>query len=248
MKYKYHLESHQGLRNENQDNAAIFKNKYGYAVAVLADGMGGHIGGKLASSMAIRVMEVLFMELDLTNMTDENIIIWSKAAVDTIKKEMILYSNEHPEVSDMGTTLVFVIFGKSKIYITNIGDSRAYKIENKTATQLTVDQNYVNSIEDPEEKARISLTVVGEYLTSSLGPNKEMKVESFFIPIDIKDHIVLTCDGIHKFIPEQKFTKLLVSTQSSEQLVKKLISTAKKNKSTDNMTAISIQSEVGGGA
>lgn len=240
MKYKYDLITEQGKRKENQDNAAIFVNKFGFAMAVLADGMGGHIGGRTASTVAIKVLDYTFSVTDFTNFTDEEMKKWSEDQVHTIKKEMIALSQKNAGLDDMGTTLVFVIFGKNKLYITNIGDSRAYKIDGKNVSQLTVDQNYINSIDDPIKKAEIELTVVGQYLTSSLGPQKEMKIDFLIEPISLDDHIVLTCDGIHKVIPEKAFEKTLTSGANHKAILSKLIKQSIKHNSMDNMTAVSI--------
>jgi len=73
MYFEYELLSEKGIRSENQDNALVTTNNKGNALIVLADGMGGHIGGKTASSIAVRYLKELFKSIDLDSMNESEI-------------------------------------------------------------------------------------------------------------------------------------------------------------------------------
>jgi len=157
---------------------------------------------------------------------------------------MILFAKNNPRIDDMGTTLVFALVGKDKVYFTNIGDSRAYIIQNKKVRLVTKDQNYINSIDDPVERKTVEMTIVGQYLVSSLGPNKQTKIDNYVELLDYDTTIILTSDGIHKFIPEKLLHKIIISNTSNLSIMmNKLIRSAKKYNSTDNMTGVVLRSE-----
>ena len=242
MSFIYNLISDKGKRDENQDNALVSINDFGYAIAVLADGMGGHIGGKTASTIAIKLINYLFGDLDLSKMNDKQIKKWSLQVVDAIRNEMILASKNDPRIDDMGTTLVFAIINKDKAYVVNIGDSRAYLINNqkKSIELITSDQNYINTIDDTDERRKVEQTIVGQYLTSSLGPNKQTKVDYYSINLDLENTILLTSDGIHKYIPSKVFEKIVLAS-NQKSILQKLIKFSKKYDSYDNMTAVIIK-------
>ena len=122
-------------RKTNQDSFYVSKE---LKLFIVADGMGGHNGGDIASQMAVKVMP----EFTKSNLADEPLTLISnsiKHANTSIKK----YGETHPELVGMGTTIVSLYFKGQNLYVGNVGDSRAYLINNQKIFQLSKDHSLV---------------------------------------------------------------------------------------------------------
>ncbi|WP_027334640.1 PP2C family protein-serine/threonine phosphatase [Mycoplasmopsis felifaucium] len=231
------------VRLENQDALATFVND-DFSLLILCDGMGGHYGGGLASSIAINVFDKEFRKslpkLD-ENYKVQTYIDWFKKTVSQAKKEMIKISDKDEAKLDMGTTVTgALICEKAKfIVIFNIGDSRTYILTTYgEIKQITIDHNYLNQLISqgvPEIEAKKFRNQAS--LTSALGPDKKTKIEIF--TIDSKDFdsiyaIVSTSDGTHDFINKPILEAMLRKNESAQKLSSEIVNYALDNHSTDN--------------
>ena len=227
------------IRDENQDLAAVFKNK-DMVFAILCDGMGGHFGGSFASKATIETYQKLFKKYK----KGQDPLSWFTKAVRVANKEMTAIAKRDEKLLDMGTTLTAILIFDNKGFIFNIGDSRVYYYDD-SLHQLTIDQNvrnyYIHEHNISEEQA--ANIHAGNALTSALGPKKRTSIDLFEIDIDEKaQFIILTSDGIHDYISKSLFSDIIsFKSFSLEQKLDHLIKSAIKGNSGDNLTGIILE-------
>lgn len=230
------------FRKENQDSLIFLKNKTGQVLAVVCDGLGGHSCGDIASSMAVSMLKNFFHKTDWKKLkTDEQIYDWLRTSVNSIQDAMNEYILSHEEANDMGTTMVITLISNHKVYLVNIGDSRAYLFNDKGLKQLTSDHNILNLYLKNNPEKLVEMDVNKTYwkaLTSALGPIKNLTVDIFNLPITTPSYFLLTSDGVHDFLEEWEISNILERNSSLKSKVKMLIKQALNNVSTDNLSAI----------
>ncbi|WP_033161254.1 PP2C family protein-serine/threonine phosphatase [[Mycoplasma] collis] len=238
MKFKAYSEK--GERNENQDKSEIFETENNILM-ILCDGMGGHFGGQKASDIAINEFKKTFFDNIIPPADENEVKKWFTNNISNVTSAMIEFAKKHPNYHDMGTTLVSILIYKKekKAYIANVGDSRAYCVDD-TLIQLTTDQNYLNHLIKKENYDFETASKIkgAHYLMSSLGPDKKLELEFLTIDnIDDYKYFLLTSDGIHDFINYNEFEALLISSGFSlKKQCEKIVEKALKSNSNDNLT------------
>lgn len=231
------------VREENQDRATVIDNNIA-TLALLCDGMGGHFGGSLASSITINTFE---NEMETLPNDKTKIFEWFKNAIKQCKANMVLEAGNDAMKKDMGTTVTAAIIYKDTkdIFIFNIGDSRTY-IFDGLLHQITIDHNLMNYyiIEDNMSEFQASKLPGAAALTSALGPNKKTNIEAFTIDSSKeKRTIILTSDGIHDYITKPNFEMIVSNNTSLDEKTNTLINQAIMGESTDNLTIIMLEVE-----
>ena len=126
------------VRSHNEDSVTIINNDKSEFILAIADGMGGHKAGEVASKIAIDHIRDSFYKLDTIGSKDEA-IEWLRLIVKEINNKIFEYAKEHPESKGLGTTLVIAIKTNDYILYGNIGDSSGYVIKNNTLHKVTKD-------------------------------------------------------------------------------------------------------------
>ena len=237
--------SHKGyIRKVNQD--AFFqhdtligplKNLY-----VLADGMGGHRGGEVASKLAV---DTIIHSVKKANNSIEPIQVLEQAILEAnqrIFKEAV----EDPTLYNMGTTVIASCIVEKKIYIAHVGDSRFYVFTNHLE-QITKDHSYVQELVDvgaiTQEEARNHPQK--NKITRAVGIDPSIQVDTYTIDLaTIQSEIqyILICtDGLTNMITEEEISERIKKENSIQSICEKLISEALKAGGTDNITCIVIQ-------
>lgn len=232
-------------RKSNQDYLDFVQNLSGQYLAIICDGMGGHLHGEIASKMAVENLIKHFNRTDFSKYTDKKINSWFRNTILKIQEEMLEYAKDNPETMDMGTTMIACLLANGKVFVLNIGDSRLYKLHHDKIYQITSDQNIWNdknykSLQENQLKAKYTQTYSNTFwkvLTSALGPNKTLKIDTYVIE-DTNGIYVLTTDGVHDYVEEYDFKEILESKNKLNEKAKMLISRALNNMSTDNLTAL----------
>lgn len=241
---KYTVKTNIGVvRDENQDRADVLENDI-FVLAILCDGMGGHYGGSLASSITIATFK---KEMSyVSNMNKEQIWDWFKNTIKKAKGKMIEEAGGDAKKKDMGTTVTSaIIFKQTKeIFIFNIGDSRTY-IYDGLLHQITVDHNLMNYyiINENMSEFEASRLPGASALTSALGPIKKTNIEAFAISGTAVENplLVLTSDGIHDYISKPNFEMVLAANSSFEEKSETLIKDAIRGGSTDNLSIVILE-------
>lgn len=223
-------------RKANEDHGAHFITQNGL-VSVVCDGMGGHVGGAIASEVAITAIHEF---LDSQYFEDPREAIG--LAIDAANNAIVQRTMVEPELSGMGSTCVLLIVRDAKVYIGHVGDSRIYLIREKKITQLTKDHSFVQMLVDMGEisKEQAELHPRKNEITNALGlPNMSpatVKVEP--ITPQAGDCFLLCSDGLSGMVSDHSIEKIVsrqreLRTQERADL---LVQTANANGGVDNIT------------
>ncbi|MFH1283546.1 MAG: Stp1/IreP family PP2C-type Ser/Thr phosphatase [bacterium] len=218
-------------RKRNEDCIYYSKEK---ALLAVADGLGGHLAGEFASKKAV---DMLIDELRV-----EPKIVRPKYLAAIIKKindEIFRISLSNIKYDGMGSTLVFALKREDRIYIANIGDSRAYLLRNGHLRQLTVDHSHVQYL---LEKGEISFEEMRRHplrnlITKSLGLRISESPDIFDLGVEEGDLYLLCSDGLTNMLTDQKIKELLLNHMPLKKKVAKLIDAANEKGGKDNISA-----------
>lgn len=251
MRVKYGYKTDIGeYRKNNQDYLGFDQNPSGQYLAIICDGMGGHKYGEVASKMAVENLIKHFNRTDFSKYSDKQVNFWFRNTIIKIQEKMFKYAQDNPETMDMGTTMVACLIANDKVFVLNIGDSRLYKLHYDELYQITSDQNIWNdknyrSLQENQLKAKYAKTYSNTFwkvLTSALGPNKTLKIDTYVIQ-NTDGTYILTTDGVHDYVDEYDFIEILESKNKLNEKAKMLINRALNNMSTDNLTALIFEIE-----
>lgn len=246
-KLDYFGATEKGRRPRNEDSFLIFTNDFGNLVAIIADGMGGHKGGEMASKSVVKMIKREIKEIDFNSFNEDEAKSFLLNKIRVFQKDLKKIGEEFPVYSDMGSTLNMNIFCNDKVFTINIGDSRTQSFIKKEIVIITEDHNLATLAEKDERYAHYKGQ--SNMLTSSLGPNKNTIADFFTINLESKSgYILMSCDGVHNFVPNISMMKII--KQNSKTIKEKVVNVLEKaynNNSNDNMTFILIKYEKGKG-
>ena len=222
--------SHVGVvRSTNQDSAFI-----GQRLLVMADGMGGHAGGDIASATAVHRIRELDTDTDLGPADLEETIY-------TAQQDIIDRVNSEPVLSGMGTTVTSLILDGDQFTLAHIGDSRAYRLRGDQLEQVTADHTFVQHLIDtgrlaPEEaenhpQRSVLLRVLGDVEGTS-----RLDVETF--PAQDGERWLLCSDGLSGVVDDAILATTLREISDREACAQKLIDLAIAGGGPDNITCI----------
>ncbi len=234
------------IRSHNEDSVTILKNKTDEYLLLVADGMGGHRAGEVASSMAVTHLGKRFNETaTIGNKLDA--INWMQDNINEINKKILDYAKEYPEASGLGTTVVMALLTKDYLIFGNIGDSSGFVIKNNKLLKVTKDHTLVNALvangELTEEEAKYHPKK--NVLMKALGSNEKAEIDIFDVDTNI-DGIFLCSDGLTNMLSKEQIEKVLSDTELEiEEKVIKLIRKSNARGGTDNISiAYLIKEEV----
>jgi len=217
------------------------------SIFVLADGMGGHNAGDIASKIAVENMIDFFDNLDKKGFNSHiKPTSIQKIICDAINKtnEFVFEKSQtNPKLNGMGTTIVLASFQRPNImHIANVGDSRAYLLRNNILTILTEDHSVTatmlrNGTITPTEA---KIHPYRHHLTKSIGTSDKVKAYTYFFTLAPEDKILLCSDGLWNVLSDKKIVELLQKQISPEKICKKLIDKANDLQSMDNISSIVI--------
>jgi protein phosphatase len=235
-------------REHNEDSFCILPE---HRLFIVADGMGGHRAGDVASKMATHAIASFFQATVNDDATwpfsfDPHLTIDENRLVTGIKlanKKIFEASIKHREVHGMGTTVVGALFSKErrKVYVAHVGDSRAYRVRRGQIQQLTRDHSLVNDyllvMPDMTEEQKEELPK--NVITRALGMQDSVAVD--MVPDDPEpgDIYVLCSDGLSGMIEDADILRLIGEAgQDMESAAKNLIQRANDNGGEDNITVV----------
>ena len=233
------------VRSHNEDNVTIISNDYKEFVLAIADGMGGHKAGEVASSIAINHIEESFDKIEALGTKDES-IEWLRKIVKEINKKIFDHAKKHPESKGLGTTLVIAIKTENYVLYGNIGDSSGYVIKNEKLYKVTKDHTYVGmllgtgKITEEDAKSHPGKNL----LTRALGANDPIEIDIFDIDTSVRG-LFLCSDGLTNMLNEEQIEKVLNSNLPIEEAVVKLIKKANSRGGTDNISVAYLKKESG---
>ena len=233
------------VRSHNEDSVTIINNDQNEFILAVADGMGGHKAGEVASAIAIEHIKESFYALETIG-NKEEAIEWLRTIVKEINEKIFDYAKKNPESKGLGTTLVIAIKTDDYILYGNIGDSSGYVIKNNTLHKVTKDHTYVGMLLTSgrltEESAK---NHPGKnLLTRALGANDPIEIDIFDIDTSVKG-LFLCSDGLTNMLTDEQIEKILNSALPIEEMVVKLIKKANSRGGTDNISIAYLKKESG---
>jgi protein phosphatase len=213
---------------------------------LVADGMGGHAAGEIASRMAVTVL------LDLVLRTPDWIMRLDEHAVQEAARRMrdrlqqiqtalVERANAEPYLAGMGTTLTLAVILGADLMLVHVGDSRAYLMRQGQFRQLTKDQTVIQELIDsgavtPQDAARHRLR---HMLTSALSTeNRPISVEIRWLGLADGDQLLLCSDGLTEMVPDVKITEVLKQPGSAQAACQTLVDLALQAGGKDNVTVV----------
>lgn len=230
-------------RSVNEDRAEMFVRSDFVRLGVVADGMGGHNAGDIASDMAITKIGEFFESAPPDQFSSEQAIKqWFLDAVKKINSAIFTYSLTHEDCQGMGTTFLAVVFSDNQKILCHIGDSRAYEWHEGHMKQLTKDHSYVNvlvesgeiSEEEAERHPRKNL------ITKSLGTEKNIEPEFISLHIPTYSYLLLCSDGLSNKLSMEDMKNILATDASLHEKGKHLVDLANEKGGEDNISLVLI--------
>lgn len=235
MEY-YYMTDPGKVRDHNEDSVIIAENLNKEILMAVADGMGGHNAGEIASSIAISHIGKRFKEISSVG-NKEDAINWLQETVSEINVLIYKYTEEHPESSGMGTTFVVTILTKDFLLYGNIGDSSGFAIRKEKIHKITMDHTLVNMLvksgELTEEEAKDHPRK--NVLMKALGATTSVDMDIFDVETDI-DGILLCSDGLTNMLDHEQILKVLTEDLTVKEKVEKLIYKANNRGGNDNIS------------
>jgi protein phosphatase len=221
----------------NQDASGVLRLRHGW-LAIICDGMGGFRGGEVASRMAVASMIQYFKQVAMSE--DIPLNQYLADAIAWANHQIWEYAQRHPEVNQMGTTVVAILCYRQWAYIAHVGDSRLYLLRDGVLLRLTKDHSMVQRLIDAGE---ISEEDAMEHPRSNIisrvvGHSPEIDVESQETPILLAagDRWLLCTDGLYRMVHETDICYQLRDGQSPQVICDTLIDMANRAGGRDNIT------------
>lgn len=233
------------VRQYNEDNYYVFDEAANHAdlgmLIAVADGMGGHNGGDVASQVAVNTVASYYSTRRKDSPLDRLI-----STVEQANRQIFDISQENEGLYGMGTTLTTMVFRGRDAHIAHVGDSRAYLYREGQLTQLTDDHSLVaqavrEGILTPEQAARHPQRSI---ITRALGTKDAVEVDSLTIQVQPGDVMVLSSDGLHGFVDDEEIQGYL-DTYGTEPdvLAQHLVQAALARGGNDNVSLVTVRVE-----
>jgi serine/threonine protein phosphatase PrpC len=222
------------VREGNEDSALISEN-----LIAVADGMGGHAGGEVASAIAINSLVELLSVLDSTEIDLDSKDDLFVNITHQIDAKILQSSKDDPELSGMGTTLTALNISENNVGLLHVGDSRCYRYRDKKLEQLSIDHTVMQELID---QGRLSPDEVASHPQRSLLTQALMGdsgITPILINFQIKsgDKFLLCSDGLSNVLSNYEIIKI-IEANSDEQVIPALIAAVKEKGAPDNITII----------
>ena len=233
------------VREHNEDSVTILKNISGEYLWVVADGMGGHRKGEVASALTVAHLGKRFTESASIG-TKIDAVNWLSDNIAEINKEILDYGEENENSKGLGTTVVAAIVTKEFLIFANIGDSSGYVMKNKKLHRVTKPHTLVNLLVDagdltPEQALNHPKKNV---ITRALGTNNIVKVDIFKIDINTYDKYLLCTDGLSNEVLKEEILREISDINDYNTACDKLVLLAKNRGGRDNITVLLFGGEV----
>ena len=226
-------------RTNNQDYANQYKNKAGKSMVFLADGMGGHRAGNIASEMAVTDLGAAWVATEISTINE--VREWFAENLEKENQQIHLIGQDE-EHKGMGTTLEAVAVIDDQVLFAHVGDSRIGLVRNGEYHQLTSDHSLVNALlkagQITEEEA--AHHPQRNIITQSIGQKDELQPDFGMVTVEAGDFIVINSDGLTNMISGDEIRDIVVSDLSVEEKAKTLVRFANNAGGLDNITVVLI--------
>ena len=234
------------VRSHNEDSVTIVKNASNEHLMIVADGMGGHRAGEVASSMVVTQIGSRFSETKAIG-TKLDAVNWLKENIDEVNNNILKYGEENPNSQGLGTTAVMALLTNEFLMFVNIGDSSGYVLKDKKLHKITKEHTLVNFLVETGEisKEEAINHPKKNVLMKALGASAKVEADIFEVDPNI-DAIMLCSDGLTNMLTKDQIEAVLIEDDiSSEEKLIKLIKKCNSRGGTDNISIAYLVKENG---
>ncbi|TWT28145.1 Stp1/IreP family PP2C-type Ser/Thr phosphatase [Planomicrobium sp. CPCC 101110] len=245
--FQYVIETDTGKKREiNEDRVAVLKRPEGLLLVLVADGMGGHNAGDVASEMTVNSLSTLFLEERAEAFSSiESKKEWLSEHIQNVNKEVYEYAGNNPACKGMGTTLIAALIDDAGCVMCHIGDSRAYVIDG-TVEQLTRDHSYVNVLIDSgeisEEEAEDHPKK--NWIVKALGTEPGIEGEFLHFPLAPPLYLLICSDGLSNKVTKEDIAAIVCSPMPLSKKGEELVKLANHLGGEDNISFVLLSSLV----
>ena len=231
-------------RSENQDRFSVFLPESDSLCCLISvcDGMGGAAGGATAAETAIKIYNDSVAEMLCDCDGDGAVMAVLSRAAEKASSAVFELASKNPELSGMGTTLVSFFNFNGSSFLLNIGDSRAYLINENEIKQISHDHSYVQRLIDSGElsPSKAANHPQKNIITRAVGIEPEVIPDVKKLDTTGFTYLLLCSDGLHGEVKDQEIKKVIFdsSTDSIKEKAEALVSLANKKGGNDNITAV----------
>ncbi|AEV69136.1 Stp1/IreP family PP2C-type Ser/Thr phosphatase [Acetivibrio clariflavus] len=232
------------VRETNEDSYKVISGREGLPdTFIVADGMGGHNSGELASRMAVDLSEEYLLKFLQPGLDEENILPFICNMMTEVNRCIYLKAKESEENFGMGTTFVIGMFFNGKFFIGHVGDSRVYLLRNGSLQKLTTDHSYIEelikngSLSREEARNHPRKNVI----TRALGCEENVDIDTYCVDVDNDDLFVLCTDGLTNMLSENDILAVINSDDEPQYICSELVKLANERGGEDNITVIIVK-------
>ncbi|CCQ96060.1 Serine/threonine phosphatase stp [[Clostridium] ultunense Esp] len=231
------------IRDINQDAYYISSHKE-HPLFIIADGMGGHKAGEIASRMAVEIIssrlekDLKRLELDDSGIKDKIVCSISKANEKIYRKAL-----EEEKFSGMGTTVTLAYKNNEKIFIGHVGDSRAYLFRKGVLSQITKDHSLVEELirNGSISKEEAKLHPQRNIITRAVGTSKEIESDLIVQENNKGDILLLCTDGLTNMLMDEEIKEYLLVNEDMQKVCDELVKLSNDKGGYDNITVLAIK-------
>ena len=244
------LETDVGMVREHNEDSAFKDPSHGFFI--VADGMGGHAAGEVASAMAVQTvretLEAQRAEIDAftANPTDvgrRGLVQLLQTAVLQAHQAVFQRGQNEPDKAGMGTTLDVVVVAGPEAFVAHVGDSRTYLIRDGRTSQITTDHTVaeVLVIEGKLTIEEAQVSPLRTILVNAIGVSADVGVEMAHVTLKRGDRMLLCSDGLHDYFPSDEEIASRLSEARPGEALKEMVELAKTRGGHDNITGVVLQ-------
>ena len=206
----------------------------------VADGMGGHSKGEVASRLGIATIAEHVMPRLSANKRDDALNEILRSSIKEANKQILAYVMDHPECEGMGTTMTVAIIDREKLCIGHVGDSRAYLLCEQEILQLTKDHSFVQELVDkgeitPEEARHHPKRNI---ITRVVGYHPDVEPDTYEYRWKANDRILICCDGLVTHVEDGEIAETVLNAITSMEACKNLVKLANDRGGKDNISVV----------
>lgn len=212
-------------------------------LALVADGMGGHQAGEVASDMAASILSELAAKRGGKDISVKTAVSWVRKANAAIYAS----AQANPAQRGMGTTLTFLYFMHQRVMLGHVGDSRCYRLRDGQLAQLSTDHSLVQELVRngtiTQEEARNH--PYKNIITRALGADEQVQVDAHDLQLSRSDVFLLCSDGLTDYLTDEELQDILLEQETDlQQKARKMVDVALERGGRDNITVLLLDGEV----
>lgn len=237
MKFDCWYLTDKGLRRDSNQDSCLVNKELG--LFIVADGMGGHSGGEVASSMAVETVEEIMLQPQAATKSPREMIQLSYE--EASRRIFDKAAKERPELAGMGTTMVLAYLRGKYLYVGNVGDSRCYMFKRPHLWQITEDHSLINEqLRAGVMSEEQVLQFVGRnVITRSVGYERETYPDIIEREVSPGEMYLICSDGLSSLVEDQRISEIL-NQNTPDKIVKACVEQALANGGDDNVTVMLI--------